>query len=286
MMKIAQVVLIAVIAVGATLATQQVVGLRGAQAPQKETAFERVTRTNTLRCGYAIATPWFTLDPKTNKMSGQSFDVTNRVAEKIGLKVDWVEETGWGVAEQGLVTGRYDMVCGSVCVDPRRNRAALYSRPYEHAPIWPVVRKDDHRFDGDVEKINKPGVRIGVKNGHVFEFVAKEQFPNAQLIYANDLSDDTEFLLMLTSNKIDVAFSGQITVDQYNKANGEVVRSTDRPARYCDGGFMMGLGEHNLKQMIDNALMELNTSGELERITARYMPVHEKYVRLPAQPFR
>jgi polar amino acid transport system substrate-binding protein len=256
------------------------------QQPAKETAYERILRTNTLRCGYAIATPWFWIDPQTNKMTGQSFDITNRVAEKIGLKVDWVEETGWGVAEQGLITGRYDMMCGSVCVDPRRSRAALYSKPYEHSPMWPVVKADDHRFDGDLEKINQPGVRIGVKNGHVFEFIAKEQFPKAQLVYANDLSDDTEFFLMLTSNKIDVAFSGQITVDMYNKSKGNVVRSVDQPARYCDGGFMMNRGEHDLKQMIDNALMELNTSGELERITARYMPVQEKYVRLPAQPFR
>ncbi len=252
----------------------------------KETAFEQVMRTNTLRCGYAIATPWFMIDPQTNKMSGQSFDITNRIAEKIGLKVDWVEETGWGVAEQGLITGRYDMMCGSVCVDPRRDRVALYSQPYEHAPMWPVVRKDDHRFDGGLESINQPHVRIGVKSGHVFEFIAKEQFPKAQLVYANDLSDDTDFLMMLMYKKIDVAFAGQITVDLYNKANGDGIRSTDQPARFCDGGFMMGLGEHDLKHMIDNALMELNTSGELERITARYMPVQEKYVRLPAEPFR
>lgn len=288
-MKFSQLLLVVVIAIAATLGTIAATGHFNGPAVQqvhKETAFERITRTNTLRCGYAIATPWFFVDPKTNKMTGYAYDVTTRVAEKIGLKIDWAEETGWGVAEQGLITGRYDMMCGTVCVDPRRNRAVIYSRPFKHAPMWPVVRADDHRFDGDSEKINQPDVRIGVKNSHIFEFIAKEQFPKAQLVYANDISDDTEFFLMLTSGKIDIAFSGQITVDMYNKANGDTIRTTDKPARYCNGGFMMNLGEHDLKQMMDNALLELNTSGELDRIAARYMPVQDKYVRLPAQPYR
>lgn len=291
-MKTSHLVLVTLISVVITLAAVYTLGglpKPGANSPvepHQETAFERVMRTNTLRCGYAIATPWFFVDPKTGEKTGYAHDVTQRVAEKIGLNIDWAEETGWGIAEQGLVTGRYDMMCGTVCVDPRRNRTAIYSRPFKHAPMWAVVRADDYRFDGDLEKINDPSVRIGVKNGHVFEFFAKEQFPKAERVYANDISDDTEFFLMLTSGKIDVAFGGQITVDMYNKANGNVIRTTDKPARYCDGGYMMNLGEHDLKQMMDNALMELNTAGELDRIAAKYMPVNDKYIRLPAEPFR
>jgi ABC-type amino acid transport substrate-binding protein len=63
----------------------------------EETAFDRITKTNTLRCGYAIATPWFWIDMKTNQPTGVGYDMTNAIAAKIGLKVDWVEETGWGV---------------------------------------------------------------------------------------------------------------------------------------------------------------------------------------------
>ena len=58
--------------------------------------------------------------------------------------------------------------------------------------------------------VNAKDIQIGVKNGHVFEFIANEQFPFAQKVYANDISDDTEFLEMLKARKIDVAFSGQI----------------------------------------------------------------------------
>lgn len=256
------------------------------RAEDKESAFERVVRTNTLRCGYAVATPWFMVDPKTGEKTGYAHDVTMAVAEKAHLKVEWTEETGWGVAEQGLQNGRYDMMCGSVCVDPNRNRAAIYSTPFKHVPILAVVRADDHRFDKGLDAINQPGVKIGVKNGHVFEYIAKEKFPKAELVYGNDISDDTEFLLMTQDKKIDVSFTGQITMDLYEKSNPGKLRTLDEPARYCNGAFMMPLGEFNLKQMMDNALMELNVSGKLKEIAAKYMPVTPKYIRLPDLPFR
>jgi ABC-type amino acid transport substrate-binding protein len=253
---------------------------------KNETAFDRITKTNTLRCGYAVATPWFMVDPNTKKLSGVGFDFTNAMADKIGLKVDWVEETGWGVAEEGLLTNRYDMLCGSVCIDPRRARAATYSTPFLHIPLLAVVRADDHRFEAGLSAVNAPDIRVGVKTGHVFEFVANEKFPQAQKVYASDLSDDTEFFQMLKANKIDVAFSGQSTVDMYNEKNDEKIKTLNEPARFCDGAFMMPLGDQRLKYMIDNAIMELNSSGQLREILNRFVKPDPRYVRAPTLPYQ
>ena len=131
-MKISQIILIVILAFVTSIGAIYLLAPRNfekAPAPIKETAFERITRTNTLRCGYAIAPPWTMIDPNTKQLSGVNYDVTNAVAEKMGVKVDWVEETGWGVAEQGLMSSRYDMMCGNVCIDPKRARAATFSTP-------------------------------------------------------------------------------------------------------------------------------------------------------------
>lgn len=250
----------------------------------QDAAFERVARTNTLRCGYAIATPWFFIDPTTGEKKGYDYDMTMAVAEKMGVKVDWVEETGWGIAEQGLMTGRYDMLCGAVCIDPKRNRAAIYSTPIKHSPVLPIARQGDTRFDNGPASINDPSVRIGVKSGHVFEYIAKEMYTKATLVYANDISDDTDFLLMLTSNKVDIAMSGKVTADLYEKENPGKIHVLPYPARYCDGAFMLPLGSFNLKQMVDNAILELNTSGRMKDIAQRYVPLDPLYNSLPASP--
>lgn len=253
---------------------------------KKETTFERVMRTGTLRCGYAIATPWFMTDPNTKKHSGAGYDVTQAVAKKIGVDIDWVEETDWGLAEQGLIARRYDMMCGSVCIDPKRARAATYSTPFLHIPALAVVRAKNKEYDTDLASINKPTVRVGVKSGHVFEYIANELFPLAKKVYANSISDDAEFLQMLKYNKIDVAFAGQTTVDLYNKHNPDhLVRSLKKPVRFCNGAFMVPLGDMQLKAIIDNTIGELNSDGAIKAILNRYVKDDPRYIRTPTQLF-
>lgn len=284
-MKPLHLLLVVIIAALAGFGGAQLAG-KPAGASAQETAFDRVIRTNTLRCGYAVAAPWFTVDPNTGAKGGVGFDVTNAIAEKTGLKVDWVEETGWGLAEQGLVAGRYDALCASVCVDAHRVRAASYAAPYLNLPTLPVVRADDHRFDSDVESINNPSVRIGVKNNHVFEYTAKERFPKATLVYLNDISDDAEFLTALQTNKIDVAIQVQAPVDMFNAQNNNSVRSLPFALRFCHGGFMIPSGDYRLKELIDSAVLQMNTGGQLKQIIERYTKVDPLYVRLPAAPYQ
>jgi len=283
--KAAQILLVILLSAATAYVVGRFMPAPAAQlATAKETAFERVTRTNTLRCGYAIATPWFMTDPTTKQHSGVGYDFTNAIAAKIGLKVEWTEETGWGTAEQGLITGRYDMMCGSVCIDPRRARAATFSTPFLHIPILAVVRDNDHRFDGGLSKLNDQSIKMGVKTGHVFEFIANEQFPLTKKVYANDLSDDTEFLQMLVNNKVDATFTGQATIDLFNEKNPEQkVRAIAEPARFCNGAFMLPHGEEKLKDMIDNAIGELNSSGTIKTILNKYVKDNPLYVRTPTK---
>ena len=57
-------------------------GAGGVPAAVQETAFDRIMRTNVLRCGYAVATPWMMVDPNTNKPYGVNYDVTDALAPK------------------------------------------------------------------------------------------------------------------------------------------------------------------------------------------------------------
>lgn len=293
-MKPSHLFLVIILSCATAFATTYYIGSRSnnASSPQieaKETAFDRIIKTNTLRCGYAIATPWLMMDMSTNRLTGVDVDVVDLIAKKIGVKIDWVEETGWGTAEQGLITGRYDMLCGSVCIDPRRDRAANYSSPFLHIPIMAIVRADDTRFDNipdPLKAMNSKDIKMGVKNGHVFEFIANEQFPLTEKIYGNDISDDTEFLEMLKTKKVDVAFSGQSTVDLYNEKNPESKVKSIGAARFCDGAFMIPLGDERLRHMMDDAIMEINSSGQVRDILTHWMKTDDPlYVRAPAKAY-
>ena len=78
----------------------------GVSASTQETTYDRVIRTGTLRCGYAAWYPNLIIDPNTKAKSGISYDVMEEVGRRLGLKVEWTQEAGFGSAEQDLKTGK------------------------------------------------------------------------------------------------------------------------------------------------------------------------------------
>ena len=91
---------------------------------------------------------------------------------------------------------------------------------------------------------------------------------------------------MLKTKKVDVAFAGQSTVDIYNEKNPDSKVKSIAAARFCDGGFMMPLGDERLKNMMDDAVMEINSSGQIREILTRWMKTDDtRYARAPAKAY-
>src|SRR4051812_48435106 len=79
-------------------------------AIRKETAYERILRTGTLRCGYGIWPPVMLMkDANTGKISGVLVDITKEMAKALNLKVEWIEETGWAEWAEALKAHRFDV---------------------------------------------------------------------------------------------------------------------------------------------------------------------------------
>ena len=56
--------------------------------------------------------------------------------------------------------------------------------------------------------------------------------------------------------------------------------------RFCNAAFMLPLGDERFKDIVDNALMEINTSGQIETMISHYTKLDPRYVRAPAMPFQ
>ena len=63
-MKLAQVVLTIILSIAAAFITTQYVGNMPTNQPAHETAYDRVMRTKTLRCGYIPYSYVFKIDPR------------------------------------------------------------------------------------------------------------------------------------------------------------------------------------------------------------------------------
>jgi ABC-type amino acid transport substrate-binding protein len=284
---IATLVLAAAIAFGAIEYHEQ---QKAAEAPPKpvvkESTFDRVMRTNVLRCGYAVAAPWFTQEASTGAKGGIGYDVAQAVADKIGVRLEWAEETGWGGAEEGLANDKFDMLCAPICVDPKRARTATFSTPMVSIPLIAVAREDNQALGAEGKPLNAPDVKIAVKRGERTETVAAERFPATQKVFIDDQAHESDLILAVTSGKADMTFISPQIMRDYNAKSDQKIRAIGEPVHSCDAAFMMPMGEGRLKHLVDTALMELNTSGVLAMIMQQNLKQDADLARLPAFPFR
>lgn len=237
----------------------------------KETAFERVLRTGTIRCGYGIWYPEMMKDPNTGKLSGYDYDVVNELGKVLKLKVEWVEEINWGAAEQGMVTGRYDIACNSFWAHPPRAKAAEYSVPFIYLPTFPILRADLDGPSDNYAWLNDPKYRMIIFGGTVGEIVAEAKFPKAQLLDAFTLTTDGDALTDIATGKADFAFANWTTANRFMEQNPGKLKILPVMIEVTSGALLLPNDDPRMKVMVDKAITYLLDSGFVRQTMTRYM---------------
>ena len=254
-------------AVVAAKATQD-----GKSETRKESAYERVMRTNTLRCGYAIWEPGFSIDLKTGKPAGIYYDFFETIGQHTGLKMEWVGEIGWGDYPAALNSGRIDAMCFGAWPKANLAREILFSEPTYYLPIYAYVRKGDARFDHAVEKINSPSVTISTMDSELSSELARTRFPRAKTFSIPENSAASMLLLNVAAGKADVtdAYHG----DAYMKANPDTIKVVplEHPLRLFGHTIPVAKNEYSLLALLNAATDEIIDSGEFEAIVHKYEP--------------
>lgn len=237
----------------------------------KETAFDRVMRTGTIRCGYIPFAPYFAIDPQTGAKSGVGYEFMTAISEELGVKVDWVEEVGWGNFAEGLNTNRYDALCTPLWESGNRARAALLIRPAYTEGLFAYVREDDNRFDAGLDALNKADVRIADYDSDVTQNVRATQFPLAQELAVPALTSEGEYLLNVITRKADAVLVGFDAAERYNKnATVKLKKVSDVPVRRFSDVMAIRHGESDLKAALDSTISALIKSGKAAEILKKY----------------
>ena len=289
-MKFSQIVLIALLCGVVAFATSFYVASATREHAAHESAFDRVTRTKTLRCGYLIYSPLLIKDPKTGAFSGIVYDLTELLGRKLGLKVEWVQETSWGTAAQDLDSRRFDMVCSGFWVNSLMAGAYGYTKPLFYQPMWPIVRADDTRFDNDLNAINDPKIRIVSLDGDIPLQIGAEQFPRAQTYALQNFSDYNQLFLEIASNKADVTFLEGDFPQRFMNANPGKIKLllNHGPIRVYANPWAIKRGEIEFADYLNSAIDEIVFSSAVEDAFKKYGVYPEGYylVNQPFHPYR
>ncbi len=245
-----------------------------ALAAEKETAYDRVIRTGTIRCGYITLAPYnFLKDPNDpNSRTGIVFDLMQQLGEILDLKIEWTEEVGWGTIGAGFKTGRYDMACISMWPDAAKYKNFLLSIPLYYSAIYPWVRADDTRFDGHPEKIDSADVRIAAIDGAFSYNLAKSSFPKAQIVAVSPEAQIAEYYMTVTSRKADILNSDYDEIAPFLEKNPGLLRKVDNvpPLSIYPQVLAVNAGEYQMQSMINSALQFLVDNGALEKLQKKY----------------
>src|ERR1035441_5913726 len=179
----------------------------------KESAYDRVMRTGTIRCGYWDCEPFFRVDAATHEMTGIFRQVTDEIARVSGLKVEWSSEVQFAQLVTDLNSGKIDAVCAGVWPSATRAKYIRFSDAVFFIPMNAYKRANDTRFDRRPDDINQPSVSTVAIDGEMSVEIHNSDFPRAKLLSMPQLAGTAaEMLMNVATGKGDVASIPRVCV--------------------------------------------------------------------------
>ena len=150
----------------------------------QESTLEQVLKRGVLRVGMDTFEPWAMKD-KNGNFIGFEIDVATRLAEDMGVKVEFVP-TKWSGIIPALLTGKFDVIIGGMGIRPQRALKVNFSNPYDYSGMAIVAHKEKAAGFSSLEDFNKPEVQIACKLGTTAVMATKKFIPKATLRLFDD----------------------------------------------------------------------------------------------------
>jgi polar amino acid transport system substrate-binding protein len=242
----------------------------------KESVYERVMRTGTLRCGYFEEAPFTSTDPNTKKKTGIAVELADKMASDLGLKVEWVDGFSFGNIAEDLRNEKFDAICGDLFILPRAGQVD-YTVPYGYVPLYAYTQAGRTEFDGHIDETDQldwSKVTIAGLDGEGGTTIAQKKIPQAKFNILPQISQTGEMLMTVAYRKADMAVVMPTVFKEFNKNNpGKLQKITAaRPFYVYDVTFGVKPGESALKNMFDYMIRRYEASGELQDLFRKYDP--------------
>ncbi len=241
----------------------------------RETVYDRVMRTKTIRCGYGTWNPGVYKDLQTGQMSGLFVELINTMGKLNGLKIEWTAEIDWGQIPESIKSGKVDTFCAGMANDASRGKFLAYSEPLSYWTFDVLVRKDDKRFPEKqvaIADLNKPEFASAFTEGDVLETIVKNEFPNIKFVPLPLLGTPADNLLHVITGKTDFVVFPKIMLLNYEKENPGKLRllQVQPPLRAFGNVIATTIDELQFQQLLNSAVRELVNSGAYASIMDKY----------------
>lgn len=156
-----------------------------------EDLLTQVITSKVLRVGYNSNVPPFCFINSMNQISGYDIAFAYQLAYDLGCDLELVP-LHYGTVTEDLSHGLYDIGMSAISITTERLKHLCFSNPYIESQLVFVYHRDLRKKYPTLQKIEEnPEVKIAVLQGSSFISIAKELFPDKQII---ELKDYGEFI--------------------------------------------------------------------------------------------
>lgn len=179
----------------------------GAASVASADAMADIIKRGELRVAVQTQGPPFSFINKDGKRTGSSVEFCRLMAEKMGVKIKFLDYD-WDGLIPALLSGKADMLAGDMTANLKRAMKVAFTDPFYYTGIVAVTKKGSD-FTA-IEQLNDPKVKIAILVGGTAEPVVKRLFPNATV--KSYKGGGPMLLNAVMSGKVDVAVNDKAAI--------------------------------------------------------------------------
>ncbi|WP_369830602.1 ABC transporter permease subunit [Mycobacterium sp. ACS1612] len=243
----------------------------GSQADNGENP---VKSAGVLRVGTeGVYSPFSYHDPATGQLVGYDVDVARAVADKLGVRVEFVE-TPWDSIFAALEANRFDVVANEVTITDERKAKYDLSEPYSVGEGVIVTRAGD-----SISSLANLKGKVAAENATSnWSDVARKAGARVEAV-----EGFTQAIKLLNQGRVDVVVNDSIAVYAYLAETGDKsVKIAGNIGEKSEQGFAARKNSGLLPDL-NKALDELRADGTLADISQKYLKANASGAPAAAQ---
>lgn len=206
--------------------------------------------------------PW-TFHDKEGKLTGYDIEVGRLIAQKLGVKPQFVEGK-WDGLLAGISAGRYDIMINGVDMTPERQKAYRFTDPYAYNRTVVMVSAQNDSIKSMQDLKGK--VTANTISSTYAEIAEKY---GAKVDGVDDLNQTFELLL---SGRIDATLNAEVVYYDYMKVHPQAaikIAAIDEQVTSV-GIPLKKEGTEKLQTALNKILSDLRNSGELTKLSNQF----------------
>jgi cystine transport system substrate-binding protein len=224
--------------------------------------FDAIKSAGVIKIGTEGTYAPFTYHDDTGKLVGFDVEIGEAVAERLGVKAEFVEGK-WDGLIAGLDAKRYDVVINQVGITEERRAKYDFSQPYVASKAALIVREDNSDITDFAHLKGKKAAQSLTSN-----YGKMAQEAGAEIV-ATDGFDQS--IALVVQGRADATLNDSLSFFDFKKKQPNApVKIVATQGDASESGILIRKGDAELVDAINKALDEIKSDGTYQKISEKY----------------